>query len=229
MPGRLAMALAAGALAGVVTSCSLLGSGASLGSLASEGVSASASLAPGSSAGGSGSGVGRICGDSAIQGAVIPEIEGEGGCGVQRPVRVQSVAGVELSPQPTITCDTAAALKDWVENAAEPAAVRLGSELAGIEIAAHYQCRPAVGADAAAAGEHARGEAVDISALRLADGRTISVALDWTSPEYGPALRTVHAAACGPFGTTIGPGSNGLYETRLHYGVAESGTAAVCR
>jgi hypothetical protein len=227
---RVAAAFAGGVLAGAVTACSLLGSAASLGSLASEGVSASASLAPGSGsgAGESGGGVGRICGDGAILGTVIPEIEGEGACGVQRPVRVRSVAGVELSPEPTITCETAVALKDWVETAAKPTAARSGGELAAIEIAGHYQCRPAAGVDAAAAAEHARGQAVDVSALRMADGRTISVALDWTGPD-GPTLQIMHAAACGPFGTTLGPGSDGLYETRLHYGVTGNDAVASCR
>lgn len=166
-----------------------------------------------------GGGAGGVCGDRAIIGEVIADIEGPGGCGVRRPVQVRSVAGVSLSPQPTVTCDAARSLRAWVERAAAPAFARRGARLEALDIAAHYICRGRNNASGGRLSEHARGGAIDISAFRLAGGEAVTVLDGWRSSAWGRALRGIHAAGCGPFTTTLGPGSDGYHEDHFHYDV----------
>ena len=48
----------------------------------------------------------------------------------------------------------------------------------------------------------------------------LTVAGDWGSARFGPVLRRIHAAGCGPFATTLGPGADALHADHLHYDVA---------
>ena len=65
--------------------------------------------------------------------------------------------------------------------------------------------------------EHAFGNALDISAFTLADGRKITVKDGWRGlPEERGFLRDVHAAACQQFTTVLGPGSNVYHADHLH-------------
>jgi hypothetical protein len=172
---------------------------------------------------------GPVCGDAAILGETLPAIEDGGGCGIARPVRLRSVAGVALAPEPTLGCDAAGALKAWVRDEAKPAFAPIGARLEGLEIADDYSCRNRNRAARGKLSEHARGGAIDIAGFRLADGTVVSVADGWTSPRYGTALRRLHAAACGPFGTALGPGSDEFHETHLHYDVEERRIGPYCR
>jgi hypothetical protein len=173
--------------------------------------------------------VGPICGDAAIVGMPVPRIEGEGGCGVRRPVEVRSVAGVALTPPPTITCETARALATWVSDSARPGIARLRERLVGLDVAAAYVCRNVNRARTGKLSEHAYGRAIDISGFRLADGRTLTVTEGWEDGTAGPALRRIHAGGCGPFGTTLGPGSDGFHETHFHYDIDRHGGRPYCR
>lgn len=167
---------------------------------------------------------GPICGSAAILGVSLPPIEDEGGCGIARPVQVRSVAGVALTPEPTLTCGTARALAVWVAREAKPAVALRGARLEGLEIAASYVCRNINRATEGELSEHARGRAIDISALRLADGRSIRVLDGWDAGPLPGLLPWVHAGACGRFTTTLGPGSDGFHEDHLHFDTAPRGS-----
>lgn len=165
--------------------------------------------------------VGPVCGVDALIGAQIGDIPGEGACGVADAVQVQSVAGVRLAPEPTVTCGTARALHDWVTREVQPAAEAIGARLAGLEIAAHYTCRNVNRSERGKLSEHAYGRAIDIAAFALDDGRRVTVAQDWGAPVTGWMLRWVRAGACGHFTTTIGPGSDAFHEDHFHFDMAE--------
>jgi hypothetical protein len=174
--------------------------------------------------------VGPVCGSDDIIGEVIASIDGPGGCGVRGAVRVHSVAGVALAPHPTITCGTARALERWIAGGAQAAAARLQARLTGLDVADHYACRGRNRARTGRLSEHASGRAIDISAFRLAGGQVVTVAGDWNDERYGPMLRRIHAAGCGPFRTTLGPGSDGFHEDHLHYDIERRrGGGAHCR
>lgn len=59
---------------------------------------------------------GSVCGDPEIRGAALAPITSRvKGCGVEDPVKVTQIAGVAISPAATITCETAKAAKQWID------------------------------------------------------------------------------------------------------------------
>jgi hypothetical protein len=65
--------------------------------------------------------------------------------------------------------------------------------------------------------EHAFGNALDISAFVLADGRKVSVKDGWRgTPEEQGFLRDIQAAACDTFTTVLAPGSNAFHYDHIH-------------
>ena len=166
---------------------------------------------------------GSVCGDPAIKGEALAPIKGKvKGCGLDKPVRVTSISGIRLSQPATFSCDTAQAMKSWIENGLRPAMGK--REVIEIRIAASYICRPRNNIRGAKISEHGRGKAVDVSGFIFSDGREISVADD-----YNRQMRRAHRAACGIFGTTLGPGSDGYHEDHLHFDTAVHGNGPYCR
>ena len=187
--------------------------------------------------GGSGSGgssssgrkCGPICGSGEIIGKPVPRVDGPGACGIRRPVQISSVGGVALTPAATVTCETAHALNRWVATAAKPEVARAGETLASMRVAASYACRTRKSRAGGRLSEHAKGNAIDISALTFRSGESVTVASDWRDTEFGPMLQAIHRGACGTFGTTLGPGSDGHHEDHLHYDVARHSNGPYCR
>jgi hypothetical protein len=166
---------------------------------------------------------GSVCGDPAIRGEVLAPVTSRvKGCGVPDPVRVTAVSGVRLSQPATIDCDTARALKTWVDKGLQPAFGR--REVVELKIAAHYICRPRNNKRGAKISEHGRGKAIDIAGFVLSDGTQLSILRD-----YNRTIRKAHKAACGIFGTTLGPGSDGYHEDHLHFDTARHGNGPYCR
>ncbi|MEM6408687.1 MAG: extensin family protein [Pseudomonadota bacterium] len=172
---------------------------------------------------------GSVCGDAAIKGQVIAAIQGRGACGVPNPVRLSSVSGVALSQKPTINCETARALNSWVKNGLQPAVGRVGGGVKSLRIVAHYACRNRNSAKTGKLSEHAKGRAVDISAINLNNGQTITVLDGWRGGQQGRILREVHRAACGPFGTVLGPNSNKFHRDHFHFDTARYRSGPYCR
>jgi hypothetical protein len=165
---------------------------------------------------------GSVCGVNAIKGEKIAPIRSKvKGCGLKDGVRVTSVSGVRLSQAATIDCDTARALNTWVSDVLQPA---YGGAVVELRIAAHYICRPRNNKKGAKISEHGRGKAVDVAGFVLDSGKTQMVA-----GGYGKKLRQVHKAACGIFGTTLGPGSDGYHEDHLHFDTAGYRSGPYCR
>ena len=174
-----------------------------------------ASLAAcGGGSGGSGSGN--------IQATKIANINGPGGCGVRDAHRVTAVSGIRLSTPATINMTTARALDHWVTNTVKPTIGRKGGGLVELKVAAHYACRTRNNRRGARLSEHAKGNAIDISAFRLADGSQITVLNGWRSADGG-LLRKLHRGACGPFGTVLGPDADRHHQDHFHFDVANNG------
>ena len=173
---------------------------------------------------------GAVCGSSDIQGEVIGYVPGRiNGCGIEDAVKVRAVSGVTLSQQATIDCTTARALRQWVDKGLKPAVGRTGGGVTGLRIAAHYACRGRNNQPGAKISEHGKGRAIDISGVFLRDGSEISVLGDWHNGSRGRALQKSHRAACGIFGTTLGPGSDGYHEDHLHFDTARYRSGSYCR
>ncbi|NNK77162.1 MAG: extensin family protein [Litoreibacter sp.] len=172
----------------------------------------------------------RICRDNSIRGRKISSIPGKlRGCGVRNPVQVISVDGVPLSRAATMDCDTARALKTWVQKGVKPAVGRLGGGVASLKVAAHYSCRTRNNRPGGKISEHGKGRAIDISAINLQNGRSLSVLTGWRDPVQGKVLKKMHKTACGPFGTVLGPNSDRYHKDHFHLDTARHGRGPYCR
>lgn len=156
---------------------------------------------------------------------------GEGGeSACARPDRTQLNAFPLRPDTPATTCAVAAAMELWRAQSVEPAARDIfGSELAGMEHMGVYNCRRMRGSGSNAWSEHATGNAIDISAFVLADGRRISVLRDWDEGgDKARFLRRIRDDACGVFATTLSPDFNAAHADHFHFDQAER-WAGVCR
>lgn len=172
---------------------------------------------------------GQVCGDPDIQGETVGTVDGRGRCGIENAVRLRSVAGVGFSERPTMDCTTAKALKTWIQNGLKPTIGSEGGGVAQILVAGHYTCRPRNNQAGARLSEHSFGRAIDISGFRLQNGERISVLNDWNSRDDGQQLRQMHRAACGPFGTVLGPAANAAHRDHFHFDTARYRSGSYCR
>jgi hypothetical protein len=150
---------------------------------------------------------GAICGDSDLQGEVVGTVQGKiSGCGVDKAIRLKSVAGVRLS---------------------QPAVIDCGVQT--IKVAAHFACRTRNNQAGARISEHGKGRAIDISGFTFRDGSKVTLLEGWRSSKDGPALKKMHKAACGPFGTVLGPNSNRFHQDHFHFDTARYRSGSYCR
>ena len=169
---------------------------------------------------------GQVCGDPAIQGDAIGRVEGRGSCGIDNAVQVRSVSGVAIQPPARLDCTTASALKTWVDNGVLPAT---NGQAAALRNVSDYACRFRNSAASGRLSEHSFGRAIDIAAIRLKDGREITLLSGWNSQRDSAALRRMWQAACGPFGTVLGPESNRFHRDHFHFDTARYRSGSYCR
>jgi hypothetical protein len=139
--------------------------------------------------------------------------------GPQRaPLMTAAIGPATLTPSATLACPIVSALDRWVSDGVQPAAVRwFGSPVIEIKQIAAYSCRAMVGSGSSHVSEHAFGNAIDIAAFTLADGRRISVQEGWHgTPEQQGFLHDVHLAACENFTTVLAPGYNAAHYNHIH-------------
>ncbi|MBM9595896.1 extensin family protein [Rhodobacteraceae bacterium MCCB 386] len=172
---------------------------------------------------------GSVCGDPAIRGETLAPIAGRlQACAIDAPVRVSHVAGLRLRQPAVMDCRTAKALKGWVEGGVKPAIGQFGGGPAGLRVAAHYVCRGINNQPDARVSEHGKGRAIDISGIVLASGQTLSVLHGWDDEEHGSRLRRMHRAACGRFGTVLGPEADRFHRDHFHFDTKRRGSS-YCR
>ncbi|WP_371687481.1 extensin family protein [Thalassococcus sp. S3] len=172
---------------------------------------------------------GAICGSLDIQGEEVGFVPGRiNGCGISEAVRVRSVSGIVLSQSALMDCNTAQALKTWVDKGVKPA-LRSKGQLVELRVAAHYACRTRNNQRGARISEHGKGRAIDISGFRMADGEVITVLNGWNARGTRNALRKMHRAACGPFGTVLGPNSDRFHQDHFHFDTARYRSGPFCR
>ena len=131
---------------------------------------------------------------------------------------VMSVGPVAMKPTATLACPLVSMLDRWLADSVQPAAQRwFGSRVAEIKQISAYSCRGMNGNPHAHISEHAFGNALDIAAFTLADGRRITVKDGWHGmPEEQGFLRDVQASACQLFNTVLAPGSNRHHYDHIH-------------
>jgi hypothetical protein len=106
-----------------------------------------------------------------------------GVCGMPGPVKLSAlgeITSVSVRPSATLNCNTVAQIHEWVETKVQPAArALLGTQVVRLRNVSSYACRNRNNASEGRLSEHALGNALDIAAFELADGRTISVLGNW--------------------------------------------------
>jgi Extensin-like protein C-terminus len=135
------------------------------------------------------------------------------------PSNLYAAAGpVAIKPAATLACPIVSALDRWLADSVQPAAQRwFGARVVEIKQISAYSCRGMNGNPYAHISEHAFGNALDIAAFTLADGRRITVKDGWRGlPEEQGFLRDIEASACQQFSTVLAPGSNAYHYDHIH-------------
>jgi hypothetical protein len=158
----------------------------------------------------------------------IGSVPGPGACGVSNAYSVTEVSGVRLTQAATLNRRTAERLNGWIASRAKPIVGNKGGGLVAIQVAAHYACRTRNNQRGAKLSEHGKGNAIDISAFILADGTRMTVLNDWRG-RNGRTMRRLHASACGPFGTVLGPDADRFHQDHFHFDTADYGGGTFCR
>ena len=131
---------------------------------------------------------------------------------------VSAVGPVAVKPTATLACPIVSELDRWFADTVQPSAMRwFGARVVEIKQISAYSCRGMNGNPSAHISEHAFGNALDVAAFVLADGRRISVKDGWRGmPEEQGFLRDVQSGACAHFTTVLAPGSNVYHYDHIH-------------
>lgn len=153
--------------------------------------------------------------------------KGEGPCALLDRTKIPDAP---LSPtSPELTCPVAAGLEIWLNHGLQNAAeAQLGSRVTRLEHLGTVSCRRINGGQTGPWSEHATGNAIDIRAFVLADGRRIDVLQDWENGDRGRFLKSARDSACESFRTVLSPDYNAAHANHFHL---DQGTRwnSVCR
>jgi hypothetical protein len=145
------------------------------------------------------------------------------GCSVPFPIRLRDLGpDFGLEPEAVLNCAMAEKMVEFTREVIAPAAtVEFETRLKRLRHASAYVCRPRHGSQRLS--EHAYGNALDISHFILEDGTEIAV--DATrEPARSIFLSKIRTAACGPFKTVLGPGSDADHAKHFHFDLAKRRT-----
>ncbi|WP_246684063.1 MULTISPECIES: extensin family protein [unclassified Mesorhizobium] len=141
------------------------------------------------------------------------------GCSIPYPIALKTLGkSLDISPETELNCQMAEAAARFATDIIQPAAkAELGAELKSVGQASAFVCRQRNGGGKLS--EHAFGNALDIASFTLSNGRRIDVGP--VPPEKDAKfLNAVRKAACGPFKTVLGPGSDADHSLHLHLDLA---------
>jgi hypothetical protein len=167
--------------------------------------------------------------------ALSSKIDGPGVCGIDHPFKVSAFnnGSVGLKSKVTLACPIIPRIDAWLDEIVKPASMMyFGVSLVDVK-AGSYSCRPRNNQRGAKFSEHAYGNALDVMAFVLADGREVSVVKGWKGdPTEQEFLREAFVGACRYFTTVLGPGSDAFHYDHLHIDLARHdprGTRRICK
>jgi hypothetical protein len=155
----------------------------------------------------------------------VASIDGPDECGSGDLVRLEAVilpnrgSRVDITPPATLRCVMAEAIADWVREDLTPLAeLSFGSMPRAVQSYAGYNCRPRNNIPGAMTSEHGKGNALDVGAIKLSNGK----AIDLADPDLDPDVReSLKGSACRRFSTVLGPGSDAYHENHVHLDLRE--------
>jgi hypothetical protein len=153
----------------------------------------------------------------------IPAISGPGGCGGDDLVRLEAVVlpdnkHVAVKPAAILRCTMAAAIADWIRSDVAPFAQSLGTSISDLDNFDSFECRGRNRVSGAKLSEHGRANAIDVRALKFANGQSLSLTDRTAAREQREAM--LHSV-CARFTTVLGPGSDWYHEDHIHLDLAE--------
>jgi hypothetical protein len=151
-------------------------------------------------------------------------------CSISDPVEMSVLpGGVALVPQAVLDCPTALRFAGFVTGSVQPLALKaFAGRIAQIRQDSAFVCRSRNGTTKLS--EHAFGRAIDIASFTTEAGLVVPVmALPKDREVEASFLTSVRAAACGPFATVLGPGSDADHATHFHFDLAPRKGGAYCR
>lgn len=155
----------------------------------------------------------------------VPDRKEAPGCTIENAVAV-SRAGVGLDRGFVASCRLAVAFALFERHALQPAAQEaFGQRAAAVDHLGTYACRNVNHRAEGRRSRHATADAIDLAAVRLADGRRITVRQGWAGD--GPEARFLHDLrdrACRIFDVVLSPDYNAAHRDHLHLDVGWFGT-----
>lgn len=153
----------------------------------------------------------------------IPDIRGPGACGGGDLVRLEAIVlpdkrRVAVKPAAILRCTMASAIADWVRKDMVPLAGSLGSTISDLDNFDSFECRGRNRVAGALLSEHGKANALDVRAIKLANGQSIGLTDRTMSRDIRErVLRSV----CARFSTVLGPGSDWYHEDHIHLDLAQ--------
>ena len=153
----------------------------------------------------------------------IPDIRGPGACGGEDLVRLEAIVlpdkrKVTVKPAAILRCTMASAIADWVRKDMAPLATSLGSTISDLDNFDSFECRGRNRVAGATLSEHGKANAIDIRAIKLANGQSIGFTDRTAVREVRE--RVLHSV-CARFSTVLGPGSDWYHEDHIHLDLAQ--------
>jgi hypothetical protein len=126
---------------------------------------------------------------------------------------------VIVSGKPTTLCGFVRQFSDWVRDVGAPLTLAYtGQKLGRIEVGSSFRCAARYDKPGQVPSEHAKGDAIDISAFVLADNRSIPVKQEESdSPAERDLIRVLRTTACAYFTTVLGPGTDPAHAEHFHF------------
>lgn len=151
---------------------------------------------------------------------------GSAACPLSDAVQVQS-AVIPLSSTFLASCPLAVSYALWESHVLQPLAQQhFGQSVRRVTHLGSYACRNVRGGTRQS--EHATASAIDISAIVLADNRSLTVEKHWSGDDAaGQFLRALHKQSCQVFTMALGPNYDAAHHNHFHFGMG--GRFGLCR
>jgi hypothetical protein len=163
---------------------------------------------------------------------LLTRLIGPGECGGRDLIRLNAVLlpnrkRVEVRPTAVLRCAMAESFAAWLRDEASGYVTALGDALGSVDTYGSYECRGRNWIVDAKVSEHGKGNAIDLRALVLADGRHITLTDETFSKPFRENLRD---SACHRFTTVLGPGADSHHNDHIHLDSLERNDGArICQ
>ena len=163
---------------------------------------------------------------------LLPRLIGPGECGNGDMIRLNAVLlpdhkRVEVTPTAVLSCAMAESFAAWVRDEISHRVAAPGDALRSVDTYGSYECRSRNWVVGAKLSEHGKGNAIDVRALVLQDGRHVALTDETASKPFRNDLRD---SACHRFETVLGPGADSHHNNHIHLDSLERNNGArICQ